>query len=200
MSEENQLGILKENMIFQKTHTSSLLDVRALNMWGYNLEDVSIIEKMPNLETISLSLNHISTLKHFSNCLNLKSLFLRQNQIKSLSEIDYLARLPNLRSLMLKDNPISNLPNYRTYVARILPFLEKLDDIDLFENKEPIKIQKNLIEEKNNFKNCEENNFKNNKISSQTDERMLTAVLALIPELSQDSLEIILETIKNRIQ
>ena len=141
MEEKPSQGILKEHMIYQKTHTTSLADVRTLNMWGFELYDVSVIERMPNLETISLSLNKISSLKPFGYCYNLKSLFLRQNNVSDLQEVNYLQRLPNLRSLMLRDNPISELPNYRTYIAQTLPQLEKLDDIDITNGERQGRVQ-----------------------------------------------------------
>ena len=46
---------------------------------------VSVVENMPNVETISLSLNKISTPKPFSRSFNLKSLFLRQNNTADLN-------------------------------------------------------------------------------------------------------------------
>ena len=126
-------GVLKEIMIFQKTRTQNLADVRTLNMWGYELEDVSIISKLINAETISLPINKIKTLAPFKTCKNLKNLLLRQNQISDISEIQFLAGLPNLKNLTLADNPIASLPNYRETVINTIPQLEKLDDIEVTE-------------------------------------------------------------------
>lgn len=220
IQEGSNKGVLKEYMIFQKTHTTSLSDVRILNMWGYELEDVSIIEYMPNVETLSLSLNKINTLKPFSNCLNLKDLFLRQNNICNLSEIDFLARLPNLRNLMLSENPIASLPNYRSYTIRMLPQLEMLDDRNTSEKdgpapikvEEPLQTRKLLqnpkvIHEESRANRRPADDFaqnpkvpKKNSQGSSSDDSMLAAVLALIPELSSDSLQIVLEAIRNQIE
>ena len=78
--------ILSEDMIHQRTK-QKLNEVKNLNMWGYDLTDVSIIDKMPNLEVISLSLNHISSLHFFKNCKHLRDLFLRKNEISKFDEL-----------------------------------------------------------------------------------------------------------------
>jgi hypothetical protein len=243
MEDKSSAGVLKEHMIYQKTHTTSLADVRTLNMWGYELLDVSIIERMPNLETISLSLNKITTLKPFGYCYNLKSLFLRQNNISDLHEVNYLRRLPNLRSLMLRDNPISENPNYRSYIVQALPQLEKLDDVDITSGEKHGRVQSTrqqyssphqqqlgdfnkmrmssnrgnsssrapLEERKETWQDPNEYVPKQNyarpierrpimqKVkSSSADDSMLAAVLALIPELSDESIQIVLDAIRNR--
>lgn len=128
---EETAHILRDCMIFQKTHTTSLRDVRTLNMWGFDLSNIDIISKLQNAETISLSLNKITSLEPFSYCKNLQNLYLRQNCITDLREVDYLCSLPKLTYLMLRDNPISSLPNYRSYIINKLPNLKKLDDIDV---------------------------------------------------------------------
>lgn len=128
---EETAHILRDCMIFQKTHTTNLRDVRTLNMWGFELSNIDIISKLQNAETISLSLNNITSLEPFSYCKNLQNLYLRQNCISDLREVDYLCNLPRLTYLMLRDNPISSLPNYRSYIINKLPNLKKLDDIDV---------------------------------------------------------------------
>ncbi|OHT03000.1 hypothetical protein TRFO_29700 [Tritrichomonas foetus] len=147
-SQASQAGVLREHMIFQKTHTQSLRDVRTLNMWGFDLVNVDIISKLENVETLSLSLNKISTLAPFAGCQKLQNLYLRQNCISNIHEIDHLCSLPKLTSLMLRDNPISSLPNYRSYIVNKLPFLKKLDDIEISSND---KMLDNQIDEQPSY-------------------------------------------------
>ena len=113
-----------------------------MNLWGQRLEDVSIVSKLPNIETIALSVNEIKTLAPFQHCLHLRELFLRRNSIPSLSEIKYLTNLPALQTLWLADNPITQEPNYREFVIAMLPHLTKLDEVDITqkERDEAIKI------------------------------------------------------------
>ncbi|OHT16706.1 Leucine Rich Repeat family protein [Tritrichomonas foetus] len=277
MSEKSKQGILNELMIFQKTRTQNLLDVRTLNMWGYELEDVTILSKLTNAETISLPINKIRTLAPFQTCRSLKNLLLRQNNISDLNEIEYLADLPNLRNLTLADNPIASIPGYRETVISAIPQLEKLDDIEVTSlppprqqkyarnndhkqndnyqqnngsnekyrnnynnndmygnnynnnhnnsgnsyssnnsnNNAPVKKQFNILDKidypsNNNVDNNRNNNnrpsTRNNQQmprnpnvpSSSLDEHLLTAVLSLIPELSVESLQIVLEAIRDR--
>lgn len=55
-------------LVFNKTKSDNLNNIKNLNLWGNDLEDLSIIERMPNLEVISLSVNKINSLKDFSKC------------------------------------------------------------------------------------------------------------------------------------
>jgi cilla- and flagella-associated protein len=119
---------LTEDMIREKSNVDDISAIVDLNFWAGDLEDVSILNKMPNVETVSMSLNKITSLSHFKNCLNLKELFLRKNRISNLKEIRYLQNLPNLKVLWLWDNPLSNHSHYRLYIIKMLPKLQKLDN------------------------------------------------------------------------
>ena len=61
--------ILTKNFILGKTRLDSVASVKNLNFWGQELNDVSIISEMPNVEVVSLSVNNIDTLKPFENCM-----------------------------------------------------------------------------------------------------------------------------------
>lgn len=63
---------LTADLVFTKTKSDSLHNIKNLNLWGNDLEDLSLIEKMPNLEVISLSVNRISSLRDFSKCFKLQ--------------------------------------------------------------------------------------------------------------------------------
>ena len=212
-------GVLKEYLVQQKTKISNLTDIKALNMWGYELEDISLVEKMPNLERVTFSVNNIQHLHFFINCPNLIQLHLRKNLISNFYEIEHLKQLSNLRELTLLENPISDLPNYREKIISMLPQLEILDQIrisDLSNKKETIKIiQKeniniNLLRKSNitslhpkkklfneNISHIKELEI-NNKINNEIENSVLNAVLSLIPKMSNESLQIVIDEIKNR--
>ena len=40
---------LTRDLIFTKTKSDNLQSIKNLNLWGNDLEDLSLIEKMPNL-------------------------------------------------------------------------------------------------------------------------------------------------------
>ena len=119
---------LTEDMIKDKSNIDDISTLIDLNFWASELEDVSILNDMPNVETVSLSLNKIMSLSFFKNCTNLKELFLRKNKIENLKEVNHLRSLPNLKVLWLWDNPLSSHPHYRLYIIKMLPRLQKLDN------------------------------------------------------------------------
>ena len=53
------------DLIIQKCKTDNLNKIKKLDVWSSELEEVSLIKDMPNLEICSLSLNQISSLKYF---------------------------------------------------------------------------------------------------------------------------------------
>ena len=160
---------LSRELIAQKVKSDRIESIRNLNLWGSNIEDISIIEEMPSLEIVSLSVNKIRTLRPFSNLTNLRELYLRRNLITNLNEIKYLTDCQNLNVLWLSENPICDNPNYRAVVICVLPQLQKLDDIAITEEereKAEKKLSGNFDEENDDEEEDqniqeEENNKKN---------------------------------------
>ena len=141
---------LSRELIAQKVKSDRIESIRNLNLWGSNIEDISIIREMPSLEIVSLSVNKIRTLAPFANLQNLRELYLRRNLIANLNEIKYLTNCENLTVLWLSENPICDNPNYRAVIICILPQLQKLDDIPITDEereKAEKKLSGNLAEE-----------------------------------------------------
>ena len=111
-----------------------LSQIKNLNMWGSELEDVMLVKEMPNLEICSLSLNKVKSLGAFSTCRKLTELYLRKNGIAELGDIRFLQHLP-LKVLWLWDNPICSHPYYRQYIIKVLPHLVKLDNTAVSEDE-----------------------------------------------------------------
>nr|XP_027198818.1 myb-like protein I [Dermatophagoides pteronyssinus] len=122
-------SVLTENVVLVRTRSHDLNSVKKLNCWGCTLKDVSIVNRMPNVEVISLSINSIDTLQYFSSCTMLQELYLRKNEIKDINEILHLSQLQFLKKLSLEDNPCANVDNYRLTVLKALPNLEYLDNV-----------------------------------------------------------------------
>ena len=59
---------LTESLVLGKARLDSLVNVKNLNVWGNSLDDISVLQRMPNVEVASLSLNCIHSLKDFANC------------------------------------------------------------------------------------------------------------------------------------
>ncbi|XP_039500081.1 uncharacterized protein LOC120456995 [Drosophila santomea] len=128
---------LTEQMVEAKAKCSNYRKAVRLNAWGSDLVDISICLEMPLLEVLSLSLNKINTLSSLVNCTRLKELYLRQNDIPSFDELNYLANAKSLISLWLENNPCSDAAgdDYRACVLRKLPNLRKLDNVNVCEQE-----------------------------------------------------------------
>lgn len=118
---------LTPELVLARSKTDRLEYVKNLNLWGNELEDVKVLRDMPNVEILSLSVNKINTLRDFRHCSHLTELYLRKNLITDINEIRYLQGLPNLKVLWLMDNPCADQTDYRAFIIRHLPNLEKLD-------------------------------------------------------------------------
>uniref|UniRef100_A0A1B6C5R7 U2A'/phosphoprotein 32 family A C-terminal domain-containing protein n=1 Tax=Clastoptera arizonana TaxID=38151 RepID=A0A1B6C5R7_9HEMI len=138
---------LTEDMVAARTRQSNLSSVIKLNCWGSELSDISLLQKLVNVEVLSFSVNKISSLADFQNCLKLQELFVRKNEIRDLNQICYLKQLPKLRVLNLAENPCSYKEGYRLAVINCLPKLEKLDDkqITQEELRDAMRLGKELI-------------------------------------------------------
>ncbi|XP_049454888.1 cilia and flagella associated protein 410 [Epinephelus fuscoguttatus] len=121
---------LTRKQVLAKAKASDLDSVKKLNCWGCNLTDISIFSQMANIEVLTLSVNSISSLSPLSGCLSLCELYLRRNNIPSLSELSHLRPLTRLRVLWLAENPCcgTDSSQYRLTVLRCLPRLQKLDN------------------------------------------------------------------------
>jgi hypothetical protein len=122
---------LTHEIVAMRTKCDRLENLKKLNLWGSDIEDVAILKQMYNLEVVSLSVNSIKSLKDFAFLKNLKELYLRKNYISDLGEIRYLSNCTNLKVLWLSENPVADHKNYRKTVIKVLPNLEKLDDLTI---------------------------------------------------------------------
>lgn len=50
-------------LVHLKSKTNRLETIKQLNLWGNDLDDISIVQQMPALETLSLAVNKVSTLR-----------------------------------------------------------------------------------------------------------------------------------------
>lgn len=125
------MAALTEEFVLTKTRAKELSSIRNLNFWGSDIDDVSIMQHMPNLEVVSASVNKISELGWFSHCSRLQELYLRKNEVNSVQELHHLRDLPNLSVLWLNENPLNADCEYREYAIAMLQRLTKLDGVDV---------------------------------------------------------------------
>ena len=142
----------KEYILKKNPKYNSLDEIKTLNLWGCDLNNISILSECKKLEILSLSLNKISNISPLKKCINLRELYLRKNNITSLSQIDNLINLIHLRILWLDENPISNLDNYKEYILNTLPQLIKLDNNTIIRNREVKKHKTTQTSDRRNTK------------------------------------------------
>jgi Leucine-rich repeat (LRR) protein len=78
---------LRPDLIIQRSKSDRLDMVKSLNLWGNDIDDVSILTELPNVEILSLSVNRISSLEDFKYCSKLTELYLRKNMVSDLAEV-----------------------------------------------------------------------------------------------------------------
>ena len=168
--------------------SDKLDSIKTLNLWGNNIDDISLLSEMPSLEILSLSTNHIQDLRPLKNLKNLKELYLQDNNISDINQIEFLKNCKQLEILNLSENPITKFQNYRQKVLNILPFLKRLDDIEntnIFQHNKfsfhqnplmffkkifPKRVNKqNNINDLNNSINLDEINNHRNTVNNRND-------------------------------
>ena len=155
--------------IQSKFPNQKIEEIKTLNLWGNELEDISTISKLSNLEIASLSINKIKNLEPLKNLTNLKELYLRKNLVDDIKQIENLKNLQNLKILSLVDNPVVSSPNYKKKVLEIFPNLIKLDDINIKNENSNNKNKNQIIVNKNSQNNIlTEDTFKKNEKENNT--------------------------------
>ena len=127
--------ILTLETILSRANSKSPESIKQLNLWGLQVSDISILSKLPLLETISLSMNQIKDISIFKNMKNIKELYLSDNQISDFAQIENLKNCQKLEKLVLKGNPIINEPGYPKKIIEILPQLKILDEKEIKSKK-----------------------------------------------------------------
>ena len=75
---------LTADLILLRAKTDKLTNIKNLNLWGNELDNVKVLRDMCNVEVLSLSVNKIGSLRDFAHCIKLTELYLRKNSITDL--------------------------------------------------------------------------------------------------------------------
>uniref|UniRef100_A0A0K0EJS5 Protein C21orf2 n=1 Tax=Strongyloides stercoralis TaxID=6248 RepID=A0A0K0EJS5_STRER len=118
---------LTSAIIYSRTRCSTDT-VKKMNLWGCEIDDISICKEMVNIQVLSLSRNKIKTCEPLQYCINLEELYLRGNEIEDFHEFDWLKGLKKLKILWIDENPCTKNIDYRKAIVRLIPSLTKLDD------------------------------------------------------------------------
>jgi len=145
--------LTKEFILSKYPNITEITEIKKLNLYAEDLLDISLISKMPKIEVVSLSSNQISSLSPLTNCLNVREIYLRNNNIDSFKELSHLKNLMNLKVLWLEGNPICNDIYYREKVFNILPQAIFLDNKKRIIKRERINNRKRNQSEQKQRKN-----------------------------------------------
>ena len=116
---------------------SKLISLKTLFLNNKKLKHIPSIFNYDKIEILCLNDNEISTLSFCQNMTNLKELYMKNNNIKDLKELEYLSICKKLHTIFLKGNPIQ-LNNNLLYVKKIksvVPSIKNIDGLKIIQNK-----------------------------------------------------------------
>jgi hypothetical protein len=204
------MSVLTEQLVFEAVKQKPA-DVRTLVITGGQLSDISLLSRMARLELLSLAGNKIRSLQALSDCLNLTDVILSQNEIADFAELEHLMGLPNLRTLAFADNPIAADPQYRERVHEILPGVVRLDDVEFrrggatarrrhltptvsFRDPPPPPAKHTQPIGQVSLAKPPAEPPRPRRPSPKNDKGILNVIFTLLPELSPESLQVVIKT------
>ena len=126
---------LTDNVLLNEE--SKLFNIKTLFLNNKKLKHIPSIFNYDKIEILCLNDNEISTLSFCQNMTNLKELYMKNNNIKDLKELEYLSICKKLHTIFLKGNPIQ-LNNNLLYVKKIksvVPSIKNIDGLKIIQNK-----------------------------------------------------------------
>ena len=126
---------LTDNVLLNEE--SKLINIKTLFLNNKKLKHIPSIFNYDKIEILCLNDNEISTLSFCQNMTNLKELYMKNNNIKDLKELEYLSICKKLHTIFLKGNPIQ-LNNNLLYVKKIksvVPSIKNIDGLKIIQNK-----------------------------------------------------------------
>jgi protein phosphatase 1 regulatory subunit 7 len=116
-----------ENLTTQRATLEELyLSHNAVTTEGASIA-TGLAQDFPNLTTLDLSRNRLTTTKPFGHLLGLDELWLSGNKIASFEDVKPIANLPSLDTIYLEYNPLQEDPLYRKRLAEMIPCLKQID-------------------------------------------------------------------------
>lgn len=133
---------LSSNNIDKMCNFGALENLHTLSMGRNNIRKIEMLDSIGgHLEQLWLSYNNISSLNGLEKCTQLKVLYVGNNKINDMKEVQKLTSLPELEELVMYGNPIhakiidDGDLQWPIAVLKILPNLKKLDGISAIEWK-----------------------------------------------------------------
>ena len=103
---------------FKSEKENKIINLKKICYNNKKLKLMPIMKDLKYVEILFLNDNEISTLSFCQDLPNLKELYMKNNNITDIKEIDYLSVCKNLHTIYLKGNPIQ-LNNNQIYLKKI---------------------------------------------------------------------------------
>lgn len=189
---ELNLGHLGIRDITEIQGLENLKNLKAIILWGNQIEQIQGLESVPNLQKLQFTKNKISEIKNLEKFPNLKELYLGDNEISQIKglfclknleklelyqnkieEIKEIHELSNLKELFLDNNKISkiqclnSLKNLK-FLSLSNNNLEEIEGLKKLTNLTHLFLNHNRISEMKGFENLNKLillNLANNNIS-----------------------------------
>lgn len=113
-----------------------LVELKHLNVSNCGLRSLDGTNGIQGLETLVADNNMIENVGPCCNLTELKMLSLKENKVKDMGIVSFLAMCPLLKELNLRDNPIASSQGYRQNIKKHIPTIEILDDSPLLDSAE----------------------------------------------------------------
>lgn len=124
--------LASNNEIVKVEHLDKLRQLQELDLSKNKIRAIETSSFAPHLQIISLRLdeNGLRSLANIERLPNLQTLSIASNRISEFHELEKLVELPHLLELSLASNPITRKPNYRMAVVK------RLMQLVIFDNRE----------------------------------------------------------------
>ena len=122
---------LSSNNIEKIMNLGNLRNLQILSLGRNNIKKISGLDDVGGtLTELWISYNYIEKLDGLQSCVQLTTLFISNNKIKSWEEISRLNQLPELKNVLFTSNPIYegySREDVRPLVIKRCPQIENLD-------------------------------------------------------------------------
>lgn len=138
-----------------KLNYKSVKTIKTLDLTNKEIEDLSGIERLSNLEELNISFNKIVTIKHFKQLKKLRKLNISNNLIKSINPIKELLFIEELdiSNNQIEDiSVLTNLSKLRIIIMNC-NFIKSLTPVQFLTNIEILEAETNLIKTINPLQN-----------------------------------------------
>ena len=151
---KNLENITAINNKIENIETISGLDIKYICLDGNNISNINVVSNWTNLVDMSFANNVIENVPDFSNLVDLETVNLSNNKIKSIENIS-----GNMEELSIDNNELTSLSGVQNLLnLKILSVsnnqINSLKELESLSNLENLNINKNQIRDVSDLVNC----------------------------------------------